>query len=237
VPTASVDGPVGNGPGVQPRPRRGRPARLAAPPARTRAAGGRPVRLLLGRCGARPSALAVPPTRPCGDSRSDRREEISCRVKRASRRRTSTPQFDGRRRHVSGTSKTTTPSTLLPGLIVQEGLAVRHCHHGCAAVGGELVAPGVEQRLVGAGEDRGLGADGKRIMSPMWRASSITLALALISAASGHLLNLRSDPEGGANIGAGLLVMLAWGIGVLGVLMLVGAIIGDFSRARARGGR
>jgi hypothetical protein len=71
-------------------------------------------------------------------------------------------------------------------------------------------------------------------MSPMWRASSIILAVALISVASGQYLDLRSDPAEGANIGAGFLVMLGWGIGVLGVLILAGAIIGDLSRDRPK---
>lgn len=68
----------------------------------------------------------------------------------------------------------------------------------------------------------------------MWRASSITLAVALISLAFGQYLDSQSDVGGGANIGAGFLVMLGWGVGVLGVLILASAIVGDLARAEPK---
>jgi hypothetical protein len=69
-------------------------------------------------------------------------------------------------------------------------------------------------------------------MSPMRRASSITFAVALASIGLGQYLDSQSDPGAGANIGAGFVVMLGWGIGVLGVLILAGAIVGDLAGAR-----
>jgi hypothetical protein len=71
-------------------------------------------------------------------------------------------------------------------------------------------------------------------MSPMWRASSITLAVALISLALGQYLDSQTGAGEGANIGAGFLVMLGWGVGVLGVLILASAIVGDLGRAQPK---
>ena len=71
-------------------------------------------------------------------------------------------------------------------------------------------------------------------MSPMWRASSIAFAVALISLALGQYLDSQSGAGGGANIGAGFIVMLGWGVGVLGVLILASAIVGDLARAQRK---
>jgi hypothetical protein len=64
----------------------------------------------------------------------------------------------------------------------------------------------------------------------MWRVSSITLAGALICLVLGQYLESQSDAGGGANIGAGFLVLLGWGVGVLGLLLLAGAIVSDLAR-------
>jgi hypothetical protein len=71
-------------------------------------------------------------------------------------------------------------------------------------------------------------------MSPMWRASSITLAVALVSLGLGQYLDSQSPADGGANIGSGFLVMVGWGVGVLGVLILASAIVGDLARAEPK---
>jgi hypothetical protein len=77
----------------------------------------------------------------------------------------------------------------------------------------------------------------RKVMSALWRASSITLAAALVSLALGRFLDSGSGSDGGANIGAGIVVLLGWGLGVLGVLILVGAIVGDVAKAQPKRGR
>ncbi|MHA6627857.1 hypothetical protein ACU61A_20665 [Pseudonocardia sichuanensis] len=69
-------------------------------------------------------------------------------------------------------------------------------------------------------------------MSPMWRVSSITFAVSLISIGLGEYLDSQTATGAGANIGAGFLVMLGWGIAVLGVVILVHAVVGDLARDR-----
>lgn len=71
-------------------------------------------------------------------------------------------------------------------------------------------------------------------MSPLWRASSITLAVALAALALGQYLDSQSRTGGGANIGAGFLVLLGWGVGALGLVLLSSAIVGDLARTDPR---
>jgi hypothetical protein len=69
-------------------------------------------------------------------------------------------------------------------------------------------------------------------MSPLWRVSSITLAVSLILVVLGDYLDSHWNPTGGANVGAAFLVVVGWGVGALGVLFLVSAIVGDLARAQ-----
>lgn len=70
-------------------------------------------------------------------------------------------------------------------------------------------------------------------MSSLWRASSLTLAVAFVLLVSGQYLDSQTAAGAGANIGAGFLVLLGWGVGAVGLMVLVGAIVGDRSRARS----